>query len=314
MPRGGSPAVPEGAMRWFARTAAPLALAAVLACAGPSEAPAPPPTSSGHRDARVDSFDGVPIAYSIDGSAGGAVLFIHGWSCDRGYWEAQVADLTRDYRVVTVDLAGHGDSGAGRSRWTVEAFGRDVEAVVDDLALDSVILVGHSMGGPVALEAARRLHGRVVGVIGIDTLHDVELRYPDEEWDRILSGLERDFVPVCDAFVRGMFLAGADPELVREVASDMCSAPPEVAIGALAGLRDHDAAATLAAAGVPLRCINATTEPTNVEANRRHARDFDVITIEGTGHFPMLERPDELNRLLRQAIEELTASPGVEAR
>jgi pimeloyl-ACP methyl ester carboxylesterase len=302
-------------MRSLARSIAPLSLVAALACSAPADAPGrDAPRAGGHRDARVESFDGVPIAYSVDGTAGGAVLLIHCWSCDRGYWEAQVEDLTRDYRVISVDLAGHGDSGSSRSEWTIEAFGRDVEAVVDDLTLDSVILVGHSMGGPVALEAARRLTGRVVGVIGIDTLHDVERRYPDEVWDQVLGGLERDFGPACDGFVREMFPAGADPELVQEVAGDMCSAPPRVAIAALAALRHHDAAASLSAAGVPLRCINATTEPTNVEANRRHARDFEVYTIEGTGHFPMLERPEELNRLLRQAIEELTSSPGVEAR
>ncbi len=302
-------------MRRLVVTAAPWTLVGLFACGGTGEAPAPSPVPSAQtqRDARVDSFDAVPIAYSTEGAGAGAVLFIHAWSCDRSYWEAQVDDLARDYRVVTVDLAGHGDSGSGRTAWTVEAFGRDVEAVVRDLDLSSVILVGHSMGGPVALEAARRLPGRVVGVIGVDTLHDVERRFSDEEW-AILDALERNFAPTCDGFVRGMFLASADPELVKEVAGDMCSAPPEVAIAVLRGLRDYDAAASLDAAGVPLRCINGTTFSTNVEANRRHARDFEVYTIDGTGHFPMLEKPDEFNRLLRQAIEELTSSPGTEAR
>jgi len=302
-------------MRRLAITFASLALVPFLACGGGQEEPAPaPPAEPLAWDARVDSFDGVPIAYSVRGSGAGALLFIHGWSCDRSYWEAQVADLSRDYRVVTVDLAGHGDSGAGRTDWTVEAFGRDVEAVVAELDLPSVILVGHSMGGPVALEAARRLRGRVVGVVGVDALQDVELRYFDEAWDELLGRFERDFATTCGEFVRGMFLPSADPELRREVAEDMCAAPPAVATAALAGLRTYDAAASLAAAKVPLRCINGATFATNFETNRRHAPDFDAYTMDGTGHFPMLEKPDDFNRLLRQTIEELTASRGTEAR
>jgi len=295
-------------MRRLATALALLSVLTALAC-GTEEAPLPPtPVASVPRDGRVESFDGLSIAYTVSGSADGALVFVHGWSCDRGYWEAQVEDLSHDLPVVTIDLAGHGDSGMQRVDWSVEAFGRDVEAVVDALDLTSVILVGHSMGGPVVLEAARRMPGRVVGVIGVDTLQDVELRIPEEAWDEILDGLERDFSGACQTFVRSMFQPSADPELVGEVAGDMCTAPPEVAIAVLRELPKYDVAAAVDAAGVPLRCINGTGFPTNVGTNRKHAPDFDVYLMEGVGHFPMLERPDEFNRLLRQAVEELTAS------
>jgi len=297
-------------MRRLATTIALLGISTALAC-GRGESPTPPtpsPVVSVPRDGRTESFDGLSIAYTVSGSGDGALVFVHGWSCDRGYWEAQVEDLSPDFRVVTIDLAGHGDSGSERTDWSVEAFGRDVEAVVDDLGLESVILVGHSMGGFVALEAARRMPGRVAGVIGVDTLHDVELRYPDEAWKQILDGLGRDFRGACDGFVRGLFPPSADPELVTEVAGDMCAAPPAVGIATLRAASVYDAAAGADAAGVPLRCINGTTFPTNVETNRKHVPDFDVYRMDGVGHFPMLERPDEFNRLLRQAVEELTAS------
>jgi len=83
-----------------------------------------------------------------------------------------------DYKVVTLDQAGHGESGKDRKAWTVESLAGDVESVVKDLGLKRVILVGHSMGGPVALLAAKRMPGTVVAVIGIDTLQDAEFKQP----------------------------------------------------------------------------------------------------------------------------------------
>jgi pimeloyl-ACP methyl ester carboxylesterase len=81
------------------------------------------------------------------------IVFVHGWACDRSYWRHQM-DAFPGKTVVAVDLAGHGDSGTGRGSWTMPAFGADVVAVMDDLHLDDVVLVGHSMGGDVILEAA----------------------------------------------------------------------------------------------------------------------------------------------------------------
>ena len=107
----------------------------------------------------VMSTDGICLAYEIHGSGVPAIVLVHGWSCDRSYWDGQVAPLSAKFQVVAVDLAGHGESGSGRAAWTIEAFGADVADVVDELALESVILVGHSMAGDVIVEAARRLRG-----------------------------------------------------------------------------------------------------------------------------------------------------------
>ena len=72
--------------------------------------------------------------------------------------------------MVALDLAGHGDSGVNREAWSMTNFGADVAAVADTLQLEDIILVGHSMGGQVALEAARLLKGRVKMIVGADTL------------------------------------------------------------------------------------------------------------------------------------------------
>ena len=146
----------------------------------------------------VPSKDGTPISYEIYGSGEPTLVFVHGWSCDARYWRAQVPHFSRNHRVVTIDLAGHGHSGASRSRYTMRAFGEDVRAVTEATGSAGVILIGHSMGGSVIAEAARLMPDRVVGLIGIDTLENVEYRLTREEFERCSHPLKRIFEPEVD--------------------------------------------------------------------------------------------------------------------
>src|SRR5262245_35459020 len=117
--------------------------------------------------------DGVPIRFEATGAGEPALIFVHGWALDRRIWDDEVKRLSARHRVVALDLAGHGDSGGGRTEWTLAAFGEDVKAVAESVGAKRVVLVGHSMGGPVVLEAARRMPERVSGLILVDTLLDV---------------------------------------------------------------------------------------------------------------------------------------------
>ncbi|GIR70660.1 MAG: hypothetical protein CM15mP74_19110 [Halieaceae bacterium] len=177
--------------------------------------------------------DGVDIHYEAMGSGSPTLLFIHGWNCDRRYWSDQLAYFAEKHQVVAIDLAGHGESGLQRTEWTIGQFGADVASVADQLALDDVILVGHSMGGPVALEAARQLEGRVKTIIGADTLNDVSITFPEEQLNGMLAAMETDFRSTVEGLVRGsFFLTDSDPDLIDRIATDMGSAPPEAGIGA----------------------------------------------------------------------------------
>lgn len=286
------------------------------ACRAPAPAPLHPiaPPAEQVATAKVASADGVPIAYSVRGSGSPALVFVHGWLCDQEEWAEQAETFAVRYRVVTLDLAGHGASGGGRLEWTLEAFGADVQAVVDALDLDRVILIGHSMGGPVALEAARRLPGRVVGVIAVDALHDADHRADPAQTEKYLATYEKDFRGTCDGFVRSLFLDDTPPDLVGRVARKMCAGSPEMAIPLLRQLFGYDLGAAMAAAGVPIRSINSDHFPTNVEGNRKHAPDYDAVIMPHVGHFIMLERPKELDRLLAEVIAGLTGETAPAAK
>src|SRR5262249_7740442 len=119
------------------------------------------------------SADGVTIHYDVQGQGATALVFVHGWCCDRRYWDRQTAHFAPDYTVVWLDLAGHGTSGHDRTTWTIPAFGADIVAVVEQLGLAQVVLIGHSAGGLVVIEAARRLPTTVIGVVGVDTWRNI---------------------------------------------------------------------------------------------------------------------------------------------
>src|SRR5512134_332214 len=129
---------------------------------------APPPRSPQVVGRVVASLDGLPVAFEARGAGTPALVFVHGWSCDRSYWSGQLEPFSRQFKVVAVDLAGHGESGLGRKNWTMESFGEDVAAVVRELGLKQVVLIGHSMGCDVLPEAARRLRARVAGLVWVD--------------------------------------------------------------------------------------------------------------------------------------------------
>jgi len=281
-------------------------LAFALACGGsPQEAPSPPvPTGPASGPGVATAPDGVSIAYTVSGKGSPALVFVHGWMCDQTYWAAQATSFSETHTVVTIDLAGHGESGMEREGWPLMALGADVEAVVEALDLDPVILIGHSMGGPVVLEAARLMPERVIGVVGVDTLQDADHEYDPEEVAPLLAEFESDFPSTCRGLVASMFLEDADPALVERIAADMSAGQPEIGIALLREYIDYDAAATFTTvpAAIPIRCINSTMHATNIEGNRAYHEDFEVVTVEGVGHFLMIEQPEEFNAVLEQVI------------
>ena len=276
------------------RVLALLSLTLFLGCAS-----TPPPIVG----ARAASFDGVEIAYDARGDGDTALVFVHGWCCERWQWDQAMDAFGDEHRVISIDLAGHGDSGDGREAWSMESFGRDVEAVVVALDLDQVILIGHSMGGPVALAAAARIPERVVGVIGVDTLHDADMKFGPEMIDPFVAALEADFDGTLNRFIDSALPDWLDAELRKKVVVDAISVGQEIGTAIVSSYKDYDPAAFFEACPCPLVCINAAKpNVTAAEHNRAYIEDFEYTLVEDVGHFLMLEQPNEFRVLLGAAI------------
>jgi len=284
-------------------------LAMALACGGTTENPLPIAVQTAdliEGPGKVAAADGVEVAYTIAGGGSPILVFIHGWMCDQTFWSAQVEHFSNTNTVITIDLPGHGQSGSEREVWSVLAFGADVQAVVEHLDLAEVVLIGHSMGGPVALEAARLMPDRVIGVFGVDSLQDADTDYDPEQMQRLLTAFENDFAGTCRQFSTAMFPDDADPALIEWVTNAMCDGSPEIGTALTRDFLDYDLGPALAAVAVPVRYLNSRMWLTKVEANRRYQSNFDGIVMDGVGHFLMMEAPEAFNERLSQMITDLS--------
>jgi pimeloyl-ACP methyl ester carboxylesterase len=262
-------------------------------------------------DRIVKSPDGVEISYSVYGKGSPALVFVHGWSCDQTYWKYQVPEFSKHYTVVTLDYAGHGQSGANREDFTMESFGDDVAAVVNDLNLGQVILIGHSMGGFVIIDAATKLPGKVMALVGIDTyMQFVDTVFTTQMMEQFTAPFYADFPNSAKTFVQNMFPPDADPALVEQISGDMSSAPKEVAMSAFENMFAYSTRleAILKTIDLPFYAVSADLYPTNVEDNLNYVKSFDVKIMEGYGHFLMMENPELFNRLLGETLDEIISN------
>jgi pimeloyl-ACP methyl ester carboxylesterase len=259
----------------------------------------------------VRAEDGLNIVCEDRGKGETTLVFLHGWCGDHEYWKHQAEVFAVDYRVITLDQAGHGESGMGRKRWSVSSLASDVEAVAKALDLKRVILIGHSMGGPVALLAAKRMPDTVIAVIGVDTLQNAELKTPEAIKKSVPDGFEADFKGTMSRSLPSLLHEKTDPDLKKWLITRAEKQDPKMAVGLMRDLMGIDTATLLKDAKKPIRCINSGGPypfytPTEVAINKKYA-DYSAVLINGVGHYPMLERPDEFNQKLRNVLQEFAA-------
>jgi pimeloyl-ACP methyl ester carboxylesterase len=268
--------------------------------ASPPAAPAQPAPPVEGAPRIVTSADNVHIEYHVYGSGDPAIVLVHGWSCDSNYWRAQLADLKAKYTVITLDLAGHGASGRNRTVWSIGNYGEDVASVVRQIPNRQVILVGHSMGGPVALEATQRIGDRVVGIIAPPS---------SQQLNELVDPFRKDFIGHTRSFVAEYFFQkNADPQFVRKVADDMALSPPEVAVPSILSLFEMDYPSVLQTIHVPIVAINSDLGGVTDEKRiRKTAPTFHAVTLSGVGHFMMMEDPKRFDEALLKAIDAILA-------
>jgi pimeloyl-ACP methyl ester carboxylesterase len=255
--------------------------------------------------------DGVEMAYVDAGKGKPALVFVHCGNCRKEIWRETLDAFAGENRVVAMDLPGYGrSSAAARETSSIAGLGADVAALVNHLKLEKVIVVGNSLGGTIALEAARRLGPkRVLGVVAVDTLQNVETVWPEDGWRRVLEAYKADFVNTCDRMMLGL-LPEDSPEATRQrVDEETCGNEPRVAIAIHEDFRAYDASRALKEAGVPVWAINARQVPTALEVNRKYAPSFEVILMDGVGHYPQVEKPAEFQAHLLFVVRALQQGP-----
>jgi pimeloyl-ACP methyl ester carboxylesterase len=251
----------------------------------------------------VESFDGVRLAYDVlgDGDVAGTIVFVHGWTCNRTHWRDQVAAFSDRYRVIAIDLAGHGESGLDRSNYSMVSFARDVEAVLDKEQISNAVLVGHSMGGMVILHSARLLGDRVVGLVGADTFKFLKLDPGAGSGAEQLEQFSENFESAAADVVSNMFAPETSESLRKFIADGMLNVSKDVAVGAMRGMAEDEPLFELAdGLDIPMMTINASQRPFDADSAREAG--IDVRMMKTTGHFVMNEEPEAFNSHLEDAL------------
>jgi pimeloyl-ACP methyl ester carboxylesterase len=243
------------------------------------------------------TVDGLNIHSTTTGDGSTTVILVHGYTCDESTWTEQVPELARRYRVITLDLPGHGQSDVpGVDKFSMDLFARAIEAVRAEARADRVILVGHSMGTPVVLRYAHLYPQHTTALVFVDGLMPAP---PDPQVPirgEAMGG--PGGLRAREVMVRRFFVEGTTPAVQKKVLDMMLGAPEATAVGAMNATFDP-AGQTTDVPAVPMLGIYAGP---NGLASRSvvlgHFPSADYVQIDGTGHFLMLEKPQEFNRLL----------------
>lgn len=253
------------------------------------------------------------------GAGGPALFFVHGFACDSTDWLAQVQRFADRATVITCDLPGHGASPAVPGETTVKAYAAEVIAAVTGMAVSPAILIGHSMGCRVVLEAARLRPDSVAGLVLIDGSRIGE-GDPVAAEQAMADELVGDGYPrFVRSFFESMFVGSSDPQLARTIIERALRLSPAVGrplMADVAGWDAGDAVGALAAVGVPLLAIQSTTMDTARErVSLEPGADspwLDLIRtvvptavaaeLQGAGHFPQIELADEVAALIADFV------------
>jgi len=252
------------------------------------------------------SVDGLTIHSSTTGSGKATMVFIHGWTCDSSSWAAQVPAFAKKYRVITLDLPGHGRSASPKDgKFTMDLFARAVEAVREEAKADKVVLVGHSMGAPVIREYARLYPQHVAALVAVDGPLDLRAFPPPLAGQGPPPMTGPEGLKARETMIRGMFTPQTPPALQQQILKMMLGTPEATAAGAMASILDPGLRKADVVPAPALAIYAGTAQVPDAGKTKEVLPNYEETQIAGTGHFVMMEKPEEFNRLLTAFLDRI---------
>jgi pimeloyl-ACP methyl ester carboxylesterase len=249
------------------------------------------PSIAESRDAKLD---GHRVHYESFGSGSDAVFLIHGWTGDLGLWRGQIPDLSKRSRVIAIDLPGHGKSDKPQVSYSMDYFARAVDAVMQDAGVRRAVLVGHSMGTPVARQFYRKYPQKTLGIVIVDGA----LRpFGDKKMvDTFIAPLRGpNYKEQATQMINGM-MGPEVPAAVREqVKASTLGTPQHVAVSAMEGMVE-ESIWTNDKIEVPVLAVLAKSPfwpADNEQFFRSLVPNLDYQMWAGVSHFLMMEKPKE---------------------
>jgi len=255
------------------------------------------------------------------------LVFIHGWLLSRQYWQPLVQQLSIDYPCLCYDLRGFGDSknknnSSNNNNYTLWSYAQDLQVLLEQLDIKQAWLVGHSLGGSIALWAAKYCPERVQGVICLNAGGGIYLK---EEFDRFRQAGQQlikyrpqwlPYIPLIDLlFTRAMVAKPLSRHWARQRVFDFVKADAVAAIGSLLEATTeaevHRLPQLVSELKQPVYFVagekDMVMEPKYVGhlASFHHlfnSRGDNVIEIPNCGHLSMVEKPDRTAIILQDIL------------
>ena len=273
---------------------------------------------------RVASQDGVPVAYRMWGAPGGrGIVLVHGGGAHSRWWDHIAPLLAAERRVMAIDLSGHGDSGR-RKYYTFEAWAREVLAVAADAGVtEPPVVIGHSMGGIVALRLASMFGARIEGAVIIDSpLRDPA---PEEQAARRQRTFRYLHVYPTREAILARFRPVPDQPVLGYIADHVAATSIRQADGGWIWKWDPAVFTSRGEPMAPLSRLDCRAALFRAEHGILSAEMSDrvydrlgrvapVIEIPVAGHHIMLDQPIALVAALRTLLSDWDHSLPVEAR
>jgi pimeloyl-ACP methyl ester carboxylesterase len=253
----------------------------------------------------VKTPDGVTLRYVDTGAGDPPLVFVHGWCCSRVHWREQVPHFAKKHRVIALDQRGHGESDKPDQDYGIPGFVDDLALLIDEVGLRKPVIVGHSMGGAIAMNLARKHPELTRAIVMVDSPIVPLPANLQPLAQQIFAGLEGPgYQGVAVGFVRmQMFNPDSPAGLVDEVAAGMGSAPQRVMRTALENTLAPENE-TPGPIPVPALFIRAATAFATEEELRDRYPGLEVVTV-GCAHFVQMEKPAETNALIERFVEGL---------
>lgn len=253
----------------------------------------------------------VEINYYQKGKGETTLLFIHGWCINAMYWSDQMEYFSETHHVCAIDLPGFGKSTAERTQWTIEEYADDVSAFMDSMNLKNVVIIGHSMAGEIMLQLALTNNSRLAGIVGVDNFKLIDFEFTPEQtkqMNEFFPMLKKDFKNSATSYADMMLFHETTLEGVKNrVKTDFANCDSVIGYETCINQVQYSYADAqrLEQLNYKLHLINSEYMPTNEVGLRSHCKSgFQIKTISLTGHYPMIEKPNEFNRLLEEILSD----------
>jgi pimeloyl-ACP methyl ester carboxylesterase len=258
------------------------------------------------------------IHHVVAGAGAPPIVFVHGFGCSHTDWRAQIEHFSKRHLTVAVDLPGHGATPAPAEPASIALGGREVAALLQARSMPPSILVGHSMGCRVVLDAALRAPEHVAALVLLDgsrfpprSDQAFEVRFAAGEYPTLVRGM----------FAQ-MFTASSDPRTVDGMMQRALALPEHVGKAFMLSMVRYDAetlGSALESVNKPLLVLQATfvndqRERAPMTAGqstpyldfvRTHVPAARIVAMAGIGHFPQIDAPTKTNQVLASFLATL---------